>query len=83
MGNVRHFAINADDMARARTFYERLFGWTFEAWGPPGFLMISTGDAATEWNLVMATAILAMLPPIAVVVLMQKWFVKGLVESDK
>ena len=45
--------------------------------------MISTGDAATEWNLVMATAILAMLPPIAVVVLMQKWFVKGLVESDK
>ena len=45
--------------------------------------MISTGDAATEWNLVMATAILAMLPPVAVVVLMQNWFVKGLVESDK
>lgn len=45
MGNVRHFAINADDMARARTFYERVFGWTFEAWGPPGFFMISTGDA--------------------------------------
>ncbi len=45
--------------------------------------MISGGDAAVEWNLVMATAILAMLPPVAVVVLMQKWFVKGLVESDK
>jgi len=45
--------------------------------------MISGGDAAIEWHLVMATAILAMLPPVAVVVLMQKWFVKGLVESDK
>ncbi len=45
--------------------------------------MIAGGDAATEWHLVMATAILAMLPPVLVVVLMQKWFVKGLVESDK
>ena len=45
--------------------------------------MISGGDAATEWNLVMATAMLAMLPPVAVVLLMQKWFVKGLVDSDK
>jgi len=45
--------------------------------------MISGGDAATEWQLVMATAMLAMLPPVAVVVLMQKWFVKGLVDSDK
>ncbi|MBK8768379.1 MAG: sn-glycerol-3-phosphate ABC transporter permease UgpE [Burkholderiaceae bacterium] len=45
--------------------------------------MISGGDAATEWNLVMATAMLAMLPPVAVVVLMQRWFVKGLVETEK
>jgi sn-glycerol 3-phosphate transport system permease protein len=45
--------------------------------------MLSGGDAATEWPLVMATAMLAMLPPVLVVVLMQKWFVKGLVESDK
>ncbi|MCM5569531.1 sn-glycerol-3-phosphate ABC transporter permease UgpE [Burkholderiaceae bacterium FT117] len=45
--------------------------------------MISGGDAATEWQLVMATAMLAMLPPVAVVVLMQKWFVKGLVDPDK
>jgi sn-glycerol 3-phosphate transport system permease protein len=45
--------------------------------------MISGGDAATEWNAVMATAILAMLPPAAVVILMQKWFVKGLVDSEK
>ena len=40
---VRHFAINADDLARARKFYERVFGWRFEAWGPPGFFMIATG----------------------------------------
>jgi predicted enzyme related to lactoylglutathione lyase len=44
MGNVRHFAINADELARARRFYERVFGWRFEAWGPPGFFMIATGD---------------------------------------
>ncbi len=45
--------------------------------------MISGGDAATEWNLVMATAILAMLPPALVVILMQKLFVKGLVDTEK
>ena len=45
--------------------------------------MITGGDAATEWNLVMATAMLAMLPPVAVVVAMQRWFVKGLVETEK
>jgi sn-glycerol 3-phosphate transport system permease protein len=45
--------------------------------------MIGTGDAQTDWNLIMATAVLAMLPPVAVVVLMQRWFVKGLVESEK
>ena len=36
-----------------------------------------------EWNVVMATAILAMLPPAIVVILMQKWFVKGLVDTEK
>ena len=41
------------------------------------------GDAATDWNLVMATAMLAMMPPVAVVILTQKWFVKGLVDSEK
>jgi hypothetical protein len=45
--------------------------------------MISGGDAATEWNIVMATAMLAMLPPALVVMLMQKWFVKGLVDTEK
>ncbi len=45
--------------------------------------MIVGGDAANEWNLVMATAMLALLPPALVVVLMQKWFVRGLVETEK
>ena len=45
--------------------------------------MIVGGDAANEWQLIMATAMLAMLPPALVVVLMQKWFVKGLVETEK
>jgi sn-glycerol 3-phosphate transport system permease protein len=46
-------------------------------------LMIAGGDASNEWNVVMATAIMAMLPPALVVVLMQKWFVKGLVDTEK
>jgi sn-glycerol 3-phosphate transport system permease protein len=45
--------------------------------------MIVTSDAITEWQIVMATAVLAMLPPILVVVLMQKLFVRGLVETEK
>ena len=45
--------------------------------------MISGGDAQTEWNIVMATAMLAMVPPALVVMLMQKWFVKGLVDTEK
>ncbi|VFR16551.1 Glycerol-3-phosphate ABC transporter, permease protein UgpE (TC 3.A.1.1.3) [plant metagenome] len=45
--------------------------------------MISGGDSVTEWNIVMATAILAMLPPALVVILMQKWFVRGLVDTEK
>ena len=45
--------------------------------------MIVTSDALTEWQIVMATAVLAMLPPVLVVVLMQKLFVRGLVETEK
>ena len=45
--------------------------------------MISGGDAQTEWNIVMATAMLAMIPPAMVVIGMQKWFVKGLVDTEK
>jgi sn-glycerol 3-phosphate transport system permease protein len=45
--------------------------------------MIAGGEAATEWNLVMATAMLGMLPPALLVLLTQKWFVKGLVDTEK
>ena len=45
--------------------------------------MIGSGDTQTEWHIVMATALLAILPPVAVVLLMQRWFVKGLVEAEK
>ncbi|HEV8503188.1 MAG TPA: sn-glycerol-3-phosphate ABC transporter permease UgpE [Casimicrobiaceae bacterium] len=45
--------------------------------------MVAGGDQATEWQLVMATAMLALLPPVAVVVLMQRLFVRGLVETEK
>jgi sn-glycerol 3-phosphate transport system permease protein len=45
--------------------------------------MISFADADTEWHLVMVTSMLAIAPPILVVVLMQRWFVKGLVETEK
>jgi sn-glycerol 3-phosphate transport system permease protein len=45
--------------------------------------MIGNGDAQTAWHLVMATALLALLPPIAVVLAMQRWFVEGLIEPEK
>jgi sn-glycerol 3-phosphate transport system permease protein len=45
--------------------------------------MIGNGDAQTAWHLVMATALLALLPPIVVVLAMQRWFVKGLIEPEK
>ncbi|SPE43605.1 conserved hypothetical protein [Candidatus Sulfopaludibacter sp. SbA3] len=45
MSQVAHFAINAEDLPRARRFYENVFGWRFQAWGPPGFYMIDTESA--------------------------------------
>ena len=45
--------------------------------------MITAGDAQTPWNIAMATAVLAMLPPALVVIGMQRWFVKGLVDTEK
>jgi len=45
--------------------------------------MFPSGDDWADWPTIMATAMLAMLPPVAVVVLMQKLFVKGLIESEK
>jgi len=44
MNPVLHFNIYADDVERARTFYESVFGWSFTPWGPPDFYLIRTGD---------------------------------------
>jgi len=45
--------------------------------------MMGTGEAQTDWNLIMASTVLALLPPVLVVILMQQWFVKGLVQTEK
>lgn len=45
--------------------------------------MISTSGAPTQWNQVMAAMILTLIPPVVVVLLMQRWFVRGLVDSEK
>lgn len=42
---LAHFAINADDVDQARAFYSKVFGWTFAAWGPPGFFLIEAKDS--------------------------------------
>jgi len=44
--DVSFFAINADDVPRARQFYSAVFNWKFEPWGPPGFYLITTGGEA-------------------------------------
>jgi uncharacterized protein len=41
--NLKHFAVHADDVERARSFYEKAFGWQFTPWGPPDFYLIRTG----------------------------------------
>jgi sn-glycerol 3-phosphate transport system permease protein len=45
--------------------------------------MIGTGDAQTDWQLIMAVAMLALLPPVLIIIVMQRWFVKGLVDPEK
>lgn len=42
--NISHFAVEADNLPRARQFYESVFGWRFTPWGPPDFLQICTGN---------------------------------------
>jgi predicted enzyme related to lactoylglutathione lyase len=41
--SVKHFAVHADDVDRARKFYESVMGWRFTPWGPPNFYLIKTG----------------------------------------
>lgn len=43
-GELAHFAINADDVEATTAFYEHVFGWRFEPWGPPDFFHIETGS---------------------------------------
>jgi sn-glycerol 3-phosphate transport system permease protein len=45
--------------------------------------MVNVVDAAAKWNLIMAVTLLAMIPPVIVVILMQRQFVKGLIETEK
>jgi predicted enzyme related to lactoylglutathione lyase len=42
--NLKHFAVHADNLDRARGFYEKVFAWQFRPWGPPGFYLIRTGN---------------------------------------
>jgi sn-glycerol 3-phosphate transport system permease protein len=73
-----------------------IYGWNQYLWpllvtNSPGMTtivigirqMIGTGDTQTEWQLVMTTALLAILPPVLVVLLMQRWFVRSLIEAEK
>jgi|ERR1043166_4629978 predicted enzyme related to lactoylglutathione lyase len=48
--HLSFFAINADDVPRARRFYQTVFGWTFEPWGPPNFYLIETGAGPKGTN---------------------------------
>ncbi len=41
---LRHFAIECDDVERAKDFYEAVLGWSIRPWGPPGFYQIFTGE---------------------------------------
>lgn len=45
---ISFFAINADDVPRARRFYETVFKWSFEPWGPPNYYLISTGTSQKQ-----------------------------------
>jgi sn-glycerol 3-phosphate transport system permease protein len=73
-----------------------IYGWNQYLWPllittDPGYYTVVMGikrmaevaDSYPQWNLVMAAVVLAMLPPVLVVVLMQRLFVKGLVETEK
>ena len=46
-------------------------------------LIPRSGTELPTWNLIMAGAMMALLPPVAVILFMQRWFVRGLVESEK
>ena len=43
----------------------------------------TTGGGTPTWHLAMAATLVVMLPPIAIVIVMQRWFVRGLINTDK
>jgi uncharacterized protein len=45
---LRHFAINADDVQRAKRFYEKVFGWNFAPWGPPNFYQVKNAGSGLQ-----------------------------------
>ncbi|EJV9465036.1 glycerol-3-phosphate transporter, partial [Cronobacter sakazakii] len=45
--------------------------------------MISVGEGSTQWNQVMAAMLLTLIPPVVIVLVMQRAFVRGLVDSEK
>ncbi len=45
--------------------------------------MLDVGEGQAEWQIIMASTILAMIPPVLVVIFMQKQFVKGMTETEK
>lgn len=51
-GDVAHVAINADDLDTTRSFYEAVFDWRFEAWGPPGFYQVGHPAGGTPCPIV-------------------------------
>ena len=48
-----------------------------------GIVKMIGSEARTDWSAVMATAVLALIPPVIVVIAMQRWFVAGLTEGEK
>lgn len=47
MGRPVHFEIHVDDMERGRSFYEKVFGWSFQKWGDVDYYVITTGEEGT------------------------------------
>jgi len=74
-----------------------VYGWNEYLWplmitNSPGMrtavigieaLVPRSGSQLPEWNVIMAAAMMVLLPPVAIIVAMQRWFVKGLVETEK
>jgi predicted enzyme related to lactoylglutathione lyase len=57
--HLAHFTIAADDVERARRFYERVFGWRIEAWGPPDFYIVSTDPDKTQGSIAKRSDLIA------------------------